>query len=127
MKPATPTPPADLATRYISGLNGKKQAAKRAPPPVPVLDEPVRKLLLCYKTMQGYELDDASWDRIYFRRFAVVAEELVLVFGGDYKIAVACLSDLGDAFTQKGFTWTLDTIVKHAAEWRYKNAQPSQS
>lgn len=109
----------------MSGLK-----ARRAPEPrkaIPALAEPVRKLLLCYKVTQGYKIDDTEWDRVYFRRLAEHAKDLIAVFGGDYQLAVMCLGDLGDQFTQKGFTWTLNTIITHAAEWRYKNAQPDKA
>jgi len=89
-----------------------------------IVAEPVRKILLCFKVMQGFKIDDAQWDKVYFKRLVDNADDLLDVFSGDYKMAVQCMAELAGTFSDKGLTWTLNTIVNHAAEWRYKNAQP---
>lgn len=106
----------DLAPRIVPGPRRGKVIRS--------VSEPVRKLLMVYKRLQGFAMEDAKWDRVYFRRFAENAGDLLDVFDGDYKIAAMCLAELAGTFDDKELTWTLNTIVNHAAEWKSKHATP---
>ncbi len=105
-----------------------------APPPsqrkvkvIRSVSEPVRKLLQCFKVMQGFKRDDSRWDQTYFKRYADEAEELLDLFEGDYRTAAMCLASLAGDFRAKELRWTMSTILKHAAEWRFKHATPEPS
>lgn len=122
MKPIGPglaPKPLNLALLYL-----QRNASRRPPREVVSLPEPVQKVLLCFKACQrapGDNRDDKGWDRVFFKKLAPDAEDLLDVFGGDYRMAVQCMGDLVGELRDKGLKFTLSTIVKHSAEWRYKN------
>lgn len=100
----------------------KKTAGQPRPREVISLPEKTRNILLVFKAVQGFDLNDEKWNLVYFKKLANDAEDLLDVFGGDLKMAAMCLSEIAGEFRGKGYSFTLATIVKHAAEWKYKNA-----
>lgn len=128
LKPIQPVtgPPSDLASRYINGLNQREVAQKRKREPV-VLPEPLRNLLLCFKATQGYESSHAEWDRVCIKRYANDAADLLALFDGNWKLAVQCIAEVGGRLSDIQRSWTLDTIIKHAPEWRSQNARQNKA
>src|SRR5258706_1137565 len=112
----------DLVQQFISAPQVVQLARTKR---VYVVAAPVRKLLLCFKKMQGFELDDTKWDRVYFKRNVDNAEDLLDVFNGDYKVAVQCLAEIAGQFSDKSLTWALNTNVNHAAASGYTKDQRS--
>ncbi len=79
----------------------------------------VQKIVLAYKVTKGFKKDDKGWDALNFKRFTKSAKQLVDYFK-EPKLAVQCIVELADKFNEKNLDWTLETIVKHAADWKAK-------
>lgn len=77
----------------------------------------IRKVILAFKMLQGFEKDDKSWDAMYYRRYTKSAKSLVQ-FIGNWKDAVDCCQDIYEKFNDLGLTVTFETICKHAGEWK---------
>lgn len=84
-------------------------------PKAPLTD--VQKVVTVFKLCQGYEKDDKAWDAMYFGRFAKPAKAL-LDFLGSWREAGNCVQDVYEKLTAKGLTVTLETIAKHAGDWK---------
>lgn len=78
---------------------------------------PVQKVVLVYKMATGYEKDDKSWDQLNFARCSKSAKALI-DFLGDWEKAADCVQDVYERLTSKGLTVTLETVTKHAADWK---------
>lgn len=100
----------------LQGL-GKPVVTVEKPVPVPREETPLAKLLTAVKILQGAE-DDPEWNRVYFARYARPGTDLLRFFGGDWKMAGNCLEDIVDWLNRIQKTWTLETIIKHAPEWK---------
>ena len=72
---------------------------------------------MAFKMLQGYPKDDKAWDKLNFSRFASSAKRL-LEFMGNWQDAVDCEQEIYERLTAKGLTVTLETITKHAADWK---------
>lgn len=84
-------------------------------PPKPPTD--IQKIVLTFKIVSGYAKDDKSWDKLNFARFSKSAKGL-LDFFGNWKDAADCVQETYEKLTSKGLTVTLETISKHAADWK---------
>lgn len=82
----------------------------------------VQKVVTVFKLCQGYEKDDKSWDRAYFSRFSKSAKDLI-EFLGNWRDAADCVQDVYQKLSEKGLTVTLETVHKHAAEWKKDKAE----
>lgn len=81
----------------------------------------IQKIVLVFKMASGYEKEDKLWDKLNFARCTKTAKDL-LEFFGNWKDAGDCIQDVYERLNSKGFTVTIETIRKHAAEWK-KNKQ----
>lgn len=79
--------------------------------------EDLRKVVTVFKMVTGYDKEDKAWDRLYFSRYMKPAKQL-LEFMGNWRDAGDCIQDIYERFTAEGLTVTLETIIKHAAEWK---------
>ena len=77
-----------------------------------------------FKKAKGYD-GDPGWDELYFVR-AVTAAAALVKFLGSKELACQAIDELGAGFDAKGLTWTLETIVKHAAEWKGSTHRPKR-
>ncbi len=77
----------------------------------------IQKIVGVYKVTSGYQKEDKAWDQLNFRRCTRSAKQL-LDFLGDWKTAGNCIQDVYEKLTGKGLTVTLETICKHAADWK---------
>lgn len=87
---------------------------------LPQTDQPltdIQKIVIGFKMIQGYPKDDKAWDKLNFSRCSRSAKALLDFLGG-WKLAVDCSQDIYERLTGKGLTVTLETIIKHAAEWK---------
>jgi hypothetical protein len=78
------------------------------------------KIITSYKLLQGVKQDDRKWDKLYYSRFVRAAKQLETVFDGNWEIIKKCLIEISDGFTKSNLSWTLDTVVKHAYNWKLK-------
>lgn len=77
----------------------------------------IQKIVTAFKMLQGYSKDDQAWDKLNFARFSAPAKKL-LEFIGNWRDSVDCAQEIYEKLTSKGMTVTLETITKHAAEWK---------
>jgi len=76
----------------------------------------IQKIVRVFKIVSGYDKDDKGWDKLNFARCARSAK-LLRDFLGDWKRAGDCVQDVYEKLSSKGLTVTLETVVKHAADW----------
>lgn len=81
--------------------------------------EDLDMVIKAWKIQIGVDKDDRAWDRVYFKRFARPAKDLLILFG-NWKDAVDCIQSVYESLTDAGFSCTLDTVIKHANEYRLK-------
>jgi hypothetical protein len=62
--------------------------------------------------------DDREWDAVYFRRYSRPAADLLRLCGGDVLVVADCIDQVSAAMEKKGLSWTPETIVKHAGDWK---------
>ena len=62
--------------------------------------------------------DDREWDAVYFRRYSRPAADLLRLCGGDILVVADCIDQVSSAMEKKGLSWTPETIVKHAGDWK---------
>ena len=77
----------------------------------------IQKIITIFKLASHFERDDKTWDKMYFSRYAKSAKSL-LEFFGNWKDAGNCIQDVYEKLTAKGLTVTMETICKHAADWK---------
>lgn len=77
----------------------------------------VQKVVYVYKMVSGFKKEDTSWDKFHFARCTRSAKSLI-EFLGSWKDAADCIDDVYGKLTSKGLTVTLETIVKHSADWK---------
>lgn len=77
----------------------------------------VQKVVTVYKIASGYSKEDPAWDKLNFARCSKSAKQL-LDFIGNWKDAGNCIQDVYEKLTAKGLTVTLETVAKHAADWK---------
>lgn len=70
--------------------------------------------------------DDREWDERHWARVSASAKALLKITGG-IDDAKQCLGEIGEEFDKKGLSWTLETVVKWAHEWRKKGHGLSDS
>lgn len=92
------------------------------PPPNTSFKEPkdlteLQKVVTAFKIVSGVEKHDAAWDRLYFPRNSKSAKALI-DFLGTWQDAADCIQDIYEKFSSKGLTVTLETVVKHASDWK---------
>lgn len=77
----------------------------------------VHRIVNAWKLLTGYGLEDKPWDRLNFARCSGSAKKL-LDFIGNWGDTVDCLQDVYEKLNSKGLTVTIETVVKHAADWK---------
>lgn len=84
---------------------------------------PVGFLVYAYKVKKGVPKEDRQWDKVQWRRCSKSATQLLATFAGDVVAAVNCIDELGDQFGEKELSWTLETVLKHAHDWKLKQTE----
>lgn len=82
--------------------------------------DPIGQLVMAYKLVKGFREDDRAWDKRHWARFSPSAKKLLEVFEGDIEKAATCLKSIAERFNNDGLTWVLDTVVRHADEWKLR-------
>jgi hypothetical protein len=104
-KPNGTTPPGDGSS-----------TPKSSEYPPPKTD--VQKVVMAFKLSMGVPKDDRDWDGVYFRRYSRAAGDLLTLFRKDVGRVADCIEAVSGALTRKGLSWTPETIVKHASDWK---------
>jgi hypothetical protein len=82
--------------------------------------DPMGALVISYKTLKGIPHEDRLWDADHYPRCKRRAKSLLRIFAGDFKKADQCMESIAQNFDNEGISWSLETIVKHAHEWKMK-------
>lgn len=78
---------------------------------------PIQKIVLCYKQIKGFKENDKGWDKLNFARCCKSAKQLLDYFG-KWQDVVDCIESLAKKFNEENLKWTIETIVKHCADWK---------
>lgn len=80
---------------------------------------PIAATVIYFKVLSGHEYDDKVWDRVHFGRAMKSAGNLLDILM-DFNTVKKCLEELSEKFNSADLSWTLETIVRHAHEWKQK-------
>jgi hypothetical protein len=78
----------------------------------------VQKVVMAFKLTMGVPRDDRAWDGVYFRRYSRAAGDLLTLFQKDVGRVADCIEAVAGSLKRKGLSWTPETIVKHASDWK---------
>lgn len=109
-------PNANLTDKKTEDRRHKLLIAEKTPQTNQPLTD-IQKVVLCYKEITGYSKEDKSWDKLNFARCSKTAKALI-EFMGNWKDAADCIQDVYEKLTAKGLTVTIETVIKHASEWK---------
>ena len=105
----------------------RPQKAEAAPPPKPAapyqipdkIKDPVGNLVIAYKLFKKIPKDDRAWDKVHFGR-SKHSTKALLEICGTHDAAVDAIADISAGLEAKGLDWTIETILKHAHDWKRK-------
>jgi len=107
-----------LATCYQNARLDKIREDKiRIDKNILLADTPILTVVNHYKVKTGYKKEDKAWDKAHFPRCSKSAKTLI-DFCGSPTLAIACIDSVVSDMDKKKLTWTLETIVKHSADWK---------
>lgn len=93
------------------------------PYPIPEPTEnPVAALVIFYKVTKGIEYDNRVWDKIHFARCMKAAKDILMALES-FETSKKCIEELSDRFNSNSLTWSLETIVKHAFDWKLEQGE----
>ena len=84
--------------------------------PLPLGDDPRRKLLRAYRAALGLPAADETAEIARYPSAKDEIEQLLAVFGQDDRRASEWLISLGDEMRQKGLSWSLKTAIRRALD-----------
>lgn len=87
--------------------------------PEPTVD-PISALVILVKVLRGVQYDDRPWDKVHFPRYTKSAK-ILLDICGSFAQAKRCIEDLVQEYDSKDITWTIETVTRHAHEWKRRN------
>lgn len=79
---------------------------------------PVQQVVLGFKFRLGIPDDDRDWDKLYFSRYSASAKSLLTLFAGDVGRCLDAIDAVADACKAKRLSWTPETVVTHAGEFK---------
>lgn len=83
------------------------------------IKDPAGNCVIWYKLLKLVPKDDRAWDKVHFARTKRSTKQLIEVVG-NRELALDCMDQLAAQFTKAGLSWTMETILKHAHEWKQK-------
>jgi 5-methylcytosine-specific restriction endonuclease McrA len=85
--------------------------------------DPVGRVVMGWKLIEGHAFDDRGWDKRQWGRCAKVAKALLdeTAFNGDVIAAVNFLEDQANFMRKKNLDFTMETMLKKYDEWKVKN------
>ena len=84
------------------------------------LTNPLDSFVLSYKTLKGIQYDNRGWDQIHWARTKKKAKLILEVFK-DLKTCDRFMLDFSAKMESLGYSWTMETLAKHAHEWQLNN------
>ena len=78
----------------------------------------IRTVVHLFKAVLQVDMDDRNWDAVYFRRYARPAKEMFTLFDGNLERIAKCMDSIVASLEAKNLSWTPETIVKHAGDWK---------
>ncbi|TXH40873.1 MAG: hypothetical protein E6Q97_38870 [Desulfurellales bacterium] len=116
----TKSPATGHSVAMPMGVDGGSHADSGTPNPAPITKAltPVQKVVLGFKGALGVPENDKGWDEVYFPRYSRPARELVKLFDGNLGRIGDCIDHVSGALERRGLSWTPETIVKHAGDWK---------
>ncbi len=91
---------------------------KQPDPKPPRKPTGVQDVVRAFKITMKVDENDKAWDKVYFRRYARPAADLLALFGGDIGWVCDCIEAVAGKLEKKGLSWTPETIVKHAGDFK---------
>lgn len=85
--------------------------------PIKADREDIRKVVTVFKMVTGYDKDDKDWDKLFYPRYVKPAKQLIQ-FLGSWEWSADCIQDIYEKFSDQGFMVTMETIIKHSADWK---------
>lgn len=102
----------------------EEQTKNTAMPPDPgekyIITTDLQHVICGWKDTTGYKIDDRSWDKAHWSRCCKPAKAL-LEFLGSWEKAVTCADYIYTKLTKAGLNCTLETVLKHSADWKNQN------
>lgn len=95
------------------------KGGKRATDKPYVIRTPLQKVVCAWKVLTGYAKDDRAWDEAHWSRHAKSAASLI-AFLGNHTAAIDCCQDVLEQMQANDLSCTIETVVKHSADWRIK-------
>jgi hypothetical protein len=80
-------------------------------------ETPVQIVIRYWKELQEIPADNKAWDRVFYKRYARSAKDLVELMG-DVEKAIECIKFLVEHFESSNLNYTLETIVKWSDYYR---------
>lgn len=78
----------------------------------------IQQVVSGFKAVMNVPDDDRGWDAVYFRRYSRPAADLLRLCGGEVSVVADCIDQVSGALDKRGLSWTPETIVKHAGDWK---------
>lgn len=91
---------------------------KQPEPKPPRKPTGVQDVVRAFKITMKVDENDKAWDKVYFRRYSRPAADLLSLFGGDIGWVCDCIEAVAGKLEKKGLSWTPETIVKHAGDFK---------
>ena len=86
---------------------------------------PVAELVLFYKTLKGYKLEDRDWDKANFPRVSRSCKNIYMAFDKDFDAALKYIDMESAKLDKLGLSWNYNTLERRA--WDYAKEQKNQS
>lgn len=87
-------------------------------------ENPAAALVIFYKVTKGIEYDNRVWDKIHFPRCMKAAKDILMALES-FETSKRCIEELSDRFNSNSLSWSLETIVKHAFDWKLEQGDKS--
>ena len=113
-KPPEKSPAGQPPDNQNPKVNGTEPPKKAYGPP----KSDIQKVVAGFKAVLNVPDEDREWDAVYFRRYSRPAADLLRLCRGDVMVVADCIDQVSSALEKKGLSWTPETIVKHAGDWK---------
>lgn len=99
---------------------GEKVEIPKEPEPYKA-ETSLQKCICAWKEILGFEFDDRGWDSLNFKRTAKSVSKLLEFFNDDRGRVIDCMNAVSKMLQKKNLDYTIETVVKYAAEWNLAN------
>ncbi len=87
------------------------------------IDSPLKRVVCGWKVITGFEAQDRAWDKAHWARTAKSAKTILDFLDGNSTAAIDCCEDIRREMSKNNLTCTIETVVKHMADWKIKNSK----